>query len=836
EPEAFVTALAEAWTRGLPVTWDGLFGAARHVDLPTYPFQHRRYWLEPARPAVDAAGLGLATAGHPLLGAAVHLADDRLVLTGRLAADGHPWLADHAVAGTVLLPGTAFVELVLRAGEEAGCAVVEELTLEAPLALPERGAVQIQVEVGAPQESGARSVAVHARAEGTADVPWTRHASGSLAPGGPAPAAEDAAWPPPGAQPVDLAGFYEGLAAAGYTYGPAFRGLRAAWRLGDEILAEVVADDDHRAEAGEFGLHPALLDAALHGMLLDVPGGEDAALRLPFSWSGVRLYAEGATALRVRLQPVGGDTVRVNVADTAGLPVAAIEALSLLPVSAEQLERARAADNDSLFRVAWTPLTADHEPPRSWAVLGTPHSDDEAAATVYADLGALAAAVADGTPVPDNVLLPVPPRSSVVTAERVREETARLLTQVQRWLDEPAFDGARLVIVTHGAIAVRRGEDVSDLVHAGVWGLVRSAQAENPGRLVLVDVDTDAGAVDEDTPVIPAVATGEEQIAVRDGELLAPRLTRRTGSALLTLPDDVPWRLDTPGDGTLESLAPVPFPEAAAPLTGGQVRIAVRAAGLNFRDVLMALGMYPDTIVLGSEAAGVVTEVGPGVTDLAVGDRVMGMVPHSFAAVTVADARMVVRVPRGWSFEQAASVPAVFLTAYYALVDLAGLRRGERVLVHSAAGGVGMAAVQLARRLGAEVFGTASEGKWDVLRREARLEAAHYGSSRSTSFEERFKAATGGRGMDVILDCLAGELVDASLRLLPRGGRFVEMGKTDIRDPEQVARDHPGVAYRAFDLMEAGPERIGEMLRELVGLFEAGVLRPLPVRAWDVRR
>ncbi|MEH1102966.1 zinc-binding dehydrogenase, partial [Micromonospora sp. CPCC 205561] len=222
-------------------------------------------------------------------------------------------------------------------------------------------------------------------------------------------------------------------------------------------------------------------------------------------------------------------------------------------------------------------------------------------------------------------------------------------------------------------------------------------------------------------------------------------------------------------------------------LDAGQVRIAVRAAGVNFRDVLIGLGMYPDpAAVMGSEGAGVVVEVGPGVTDLAPGDRVMGMFELAFGPLAVAHRERVARMPAGWSFTQAASVPLVFLTAYYALRDLAGLRAGESVLIHNGAGGVGMAAIQLAHHLGATVHATASPRKWGVLRGLGVAEE-RIASSRTTEFEQVFGTATGGAGMDVVLDALAGEFVDASLRLLPRGGRFVEMGKADLRDPDAVA-------------------------------------------------
>ncbi|HEX8053261.1 MAG TPA: SDR family NAD(P)-dependent oxidoreductase, partial [Thermoleophilaceae bacterium] len=286
---------------------------------------------------------------------------------------------------------------------------------------------------------------------------------------------------------------------------------------------------------------------------------------------------------------------------------------------------------------------------------------------------------------------------------------------------------------------------------------------------------------------------------------------------------------------TLEDLALVPSDRGSVPLGEGEVRVAVRAAGLNFRDVLIALGIYPGDAPLGSEAAGVVLELGPGVEGFAPGDSVMGLIGDSFGTVAVTDHRTLVRIPRGWSFVEAASVPAVFLTAYFALVDLAEVKRGDRILIHAAAGGVGMAAVQLAHHLGAEVYATASPAKWDAVR-ELGIADDHIASSRDLGFRDRFLEATGGEGVDVVLDALAREFVDASLELLPRGGRFVEMGKADVRDPDEVARDHPGVRYRAFDLIEAGPERLQRMLGELVEMFDQGVLRHAPIRTWDVRR
>ncbi len=279
----------------------------------------------------------------------------------------------------------------------------------------------------------------------------------------------------------------------------------------------------------------------------------------------------------------------------------------------------------------------------------------------------------------------------------------------------------------------------------------------------------------------------------------------------------------------------MPAVDASRPLQAGEVRVGMRAAGLNFRDVLIALGMVPgreDGDLIGHEGAGVVLEVGPEVASLQVGDRVMGLFTGCFGPVAITDRRMLVQVPAGWTFAKAASVPLAFLTAYYGLVDLACLQAGERVLVHAAAGGVGMAAVQIATHLGAEVLATASPAKWGALR-ALGLAPEQIASSRDLGFAETFRQATAGEGVDVVLNSLAGQFVDASMRLLSGGGRFVEMGVTDLREQRELSREHPGVAYMAFDLLDAGPDRIQEMLLALVEMFDAGALAHLPVSAWE---
>ena len=408
-----------------------------------------------------------------------------------------------------------------------------------------------------------------------------------------------------------------------------------------------------------------------------------------------------------------------------------------------------------------------------------------------------------------------------------------VLGLLQGFLAVEGLGEARLVLVTRGALAVREGE-APDLLQAALPGLLRSACVEHPGRLSLIDVDASEASMGV---LVGALVSEEPEVALREGELLVPRLARPGSNGWLVPPaGEGPWHLDIDSPGTLESLALCGSPGVGEPLGAGEVRVAVRAAGLNFRDVVDSrLGVYPGEAPLGSEGAGVVVEVAADVRDLAVGDRVMGLIPYAFGPLAVSDRRVLVRVPEGWSYAEAASVPTVFLTAYYALVDLARVQRGESLLLHGAAGGVGMAALQIAAYMGVEVFATAHPSKWETLK-GLGVDDEHICSSRDVEFKEKFLETTGGRGVDVVLDSLVGEFVDASLGLLPRGGRFIEMGKADIREPGRVAVEYPGVSYRAFDLLEAGAERIQEMLAEVMGLFERGVLHHLPISRFDVRR
>lgn len=826
EVPSVLSAAGQLFTSGVPVDWLTVFAGsgANRVTLPTYPFQRRRFWETPgADGAADVVGLGLGATEHALLGAVVERPDSGgVVLTGRLSLADQPWLADHAVSGVVLFPGAGFVELVIRAGDEVGCGVIEELVLAAPLVLHPGLGVQVQVVVGPADEAGSRAVSVYSRGDHAQE--WLLHAMGTLGLSAAQASVDLSVWPPEGAQSVDISDGYERLAARGYAYGKAFQGLVSVWRRESELFAEVVAPVEAGVAVDGMGIHPAVLDAVLHALGLAI---ETSETMLPFCWRGVSLHAGGAGRVRARLASAGDDAISVEIADATGLPVLTVGALVTRAMTAEQMRAAvnaagRGSDQGPL-EVVWSPMPLSHD---------SIDQSDQAAVLSWEDFcvgdGAAAAANGDGGSAGDAAVVIWEFSSAAEdVVGSVYAATHAALQVLQSWLSRDR--AGTLVVLTHGAVGLT-GEDVSDLAAAAVWGMVRSAQAEQPDRIVLVDADTPVG---QWVDVAALAAVGESQLLVRGGVVHNARLA--PAAPLLGLPaQDSAWRLAAGGGGTLEDLVIQPCPEAQAPLQAGQVRVAVSAVGVNFRDVVAALGMYPGQAPpLGAEGAGVVIETGPEVAGVAVGDPVMGFLGGA-GPLAVVDQQLIAQMPQGWSFAEAAAVPVVFLTALFGLADLAEIKAGESVLIHAGTGGVGMAAVQLARHWGVEVFVTASRGKWDTLRAMG-FDDDHIGDSRTLEFEDKFLAVTEGRGVDVVLDSLAGEFVDASLRLLVRGGRFLEMGKTDIRDAQKIGSNYPGVWYRAFDLSEAGPVRMQAMLGEVRELFEANVLHRLPVTTWDVR-
>jgi len=539
EAEALISFAAEAHANGMSVAWRALLAGhgGRLVGLPSYPFQRRRFWHEPWTGGADLAGAGLRSADHPLLDAILPLAGDRgWTFTGRLSPSAHPWLSDHNVLGAAILPGSGFVELALAAGRELECDLLEELTLQAPLVLPEEGHVQLQLTVGEPDDSGRRALAVYSRAGMQSgdledEGEWVCHAEGVLLGielDSPDPALERLraeSWPPRGSEAIDVDSFYEGLTGIGLDYGPAFQNVEAAWRRGGEIFAEVALDRQHAEQAAHFGVHPALLDAALHaGMLGD--GGDlgEGQLLLPFSLQKVRLHRAQSTRLRVSIGSAGEQRTGLCALDEAGEPVLSIGSLVARPVDAERL-RSIGTRPEQLLRLGWEPVqltsvTAD--PPKlvafgELAGLGLDGKIEHR----YADLRELVEAIDAGEASPEAVVASatLDAHGELLQATHAGVQRMRLL--LQEWLSHRQLADLRLVLVTRGAMAVI-AEETPELVAASVWGLVRSAQSEHPGRFQLLDLDPASGGAE--LPWSALLALDEPQLALRQSVVHVPRL------------------------------------------------------------------------------------------------------------------------------------------------------------------------------------------------------------------------------------------------------------------------------------------------------------------------
>lgn len=828
ERSMLLESLGVLFRHGHPLDASRLFDHGRRaVPLPNYSWQRQKYWLEPpsaARPGAPSV--------QPLLGARVSSPMAAAAFESVWSLRDIPWLSDHRVAGRAVLPAAAFVELLRMAGDEHGAGAaceVHELVIQSPLVIPDREPQLVQVVLTDEGRHGAvYSRPLRVQAE---DV-WTPHASATLerARDTASDRIDVGAIRARCARAIDVESVYAACAGVGLEYGSGFRGLRSLSAGSREAFAEVELAGG--LDVAGFGLHPAILDAALQAAfaLLDEPLGREAWL--PFEVERYTLYRLGPRALVVQVQAASavsndGLLLDLTLAEPSGAIVARLSGLHLRRVDAAAVARAQIALTRAprLYGLEWREAalpTPARTLSKRWLIVSS--GDDVLAESVAArlrDLGASARWV-------ELKQLKSEPADHVVCVWGARGDAEAAMRAACAALDmvhavaekEPA---PHLWWVTRAAVAVELGDDVA-VAGASVWGVGRTLARERPElACTLLDLGPGTELVDV---LLGEVDAGdhEDQVAWRAGRRYVARLTR--APELPEVPASENYHLALERSGTLEGLS-LQSAERRAPLPG-EIELEVCASGLNFRDVMGALGMYPGELgALGSECAGVVTQLGRGVRNVALGDRVMALTTGSFSRYVTVDARLVAPVPEGLSFAQAATTPVAFLTAWYALHDLAQLRAGETLLIHAAAGGVGMAAVQVARYIGATVLATASPPKWDVVRSMGVTEVA---SSRDSNFAQQFRRPTAS--VDVVLNSLAHEFNDASLSLLSPGGRFVEMGKTDIRNPTDVVREYPGVRYTHFDLEDAGVERLAEMFAEICRAFASGQLMALPVRAF----
>ncbi len=895
--QEILASLASLYVQGVQVDWPR-FDAGyrrRRVVVPAYPFQRERYWTE-AAPSLARQRVAMESAGsHPLLGRRVRSALKEILFEQRLGAQTLPFLADHQVFGTVLFPATGYIEIAAAAAEEAlgpGRHTIENLSIADPLALTHDETVILQAAL-TPDGDGSAVFQLFSgdeAADGRVES-WRLHASAVVRRAG--DGGEQPQTPALDVMKrqcqvrVSIEDEYAALRAQGLEYGASFRGVTELWS-GDEATLGAV---DLPAVAGDpsaFHLHPALLDACLHviGPLLARLSDSAAGTHtyLPVTVDRVRVLRKpgrrvwsGATIRSTTAGPQETVVTDLSVFDETGELVATIEGLHLKRATREALRRAtQSSVSDWLYEIAWRPGAAPAASDRkvlagTWLVLsdGTSVSVETAqrlagqgARVIVAEPGSQYEVVSDthvrlnpvaredfdrlaretlaagGAPIAGVISLWSASRPAGETLNAIEDferlGCGGLLSLVQSFGQSTEANPPRLWIVTRGAQAVN-GPGASP-AHASVWGLARTIAAEYPDlKSVCIDLGDSPDERDGESLWREITAPdAESQVAVRQGQRYVARLTRSTPRKTAAASEsaaDRPVQLAITARGILDNLQIQPVERR--PPGPGEVEVRVAATGLNFRDVLNALGMYPgDPGALGNECAGTVTALGADVTGLKIGDDVVAMGAGTFSTFVTTTAAAVVVRPSNLTAEEAATIPITFLTAEWGLGRLAQLRRGEKVLIHAAAGGVGLAAVQLAQRAGAEVFATAGS-----VEKRAYLESlgvTHVMNSRSVEFAEQILAETAGEGVDVVLNSLNGEAIPASLRALRKGGCFLEIGKNGIWSAEDVAAARPDVRYFVMYLGDLEPATSQAMLSDLMGAFETGALRPLPLKTFPL--
>ena len=854
---SMLEAAARIYNAGARLNWPAVTGErAGHVALPVYPFQRTRFWVDETAQAAGVALDGTPT-GHPLLG--VRASTPLEIYAAELGVSVQPWTRDHRIFDHTPFPAAGFLELALAAAIQDGGpdTALENVTIGEGLLLPENGAVNIQVAVTR-DAAGRKTINIYSAAHSPdAPVEWRLHATAyatrvQLSSQAPAPDRQ-------GFRPISADSYYDRLANAGADYGAAFRGIRTIQRRGRTIEAEIAVPGGVRVEG--YRLHPALLDACFQAMGagMESEGAVEPSNDLYMPVGAKRYYVRrpGATAVTCRItvhSQEGDDTAEADfqIFDANGESVAEVigfETRRITRAALERLLRKKGPKADWHFDVEWLPGAPIDDPSQvagqNWLIFTDAGGAGDAFAAQLRAAGAsveliakpdildeseIASAVARAAsidrPLHGAVLLwPLDASAEVADLETIEAAHADQLTAALYALRAVADRAARVMVAMRGTQQVTATP--ADLVQAPVWAFAGVVASEHPAcGLIRIDLDPSSRAEDGDSLFAEACASDrEDRVAYRNGQRFVARL--RPGDQVPSAGERF-LQLEIPERGSVSNLILAPQERR---LPGpGEVEIRVYTTGLNFSDLLNVLGMARESgEALGAECAGVVTAIGPGVTRLAVGDDVVAMTRGSFATYVNASEANVVRKPVQITHQEAATIPVAFLTADYALRVLAGIKPGDRVLIHSVTGGVGMAAAQIALRAGAIIFGTAgSPAKRELAK---RLGIHHVSDSRSVDFVQEILRETGGEGVDIVLNSLTGEFIPASLGLLAPGGSFVEIGKTDVWAPESVAENYPGIHYHLFDLNEiaaAEPELIRSILESILNDMDGDALRPLP--------
>ncbi|PZD73142.1 6-deoxyerythronolide-B synthase EryA2, modules 3and 4 [Acaryochloris thomasi RCC1774] len=871
--ETILHSLGQLYIRGVAINWENVDQGFEHyrVSLPTYPFQRQRYWLDPP----PAQALLRTTARHPLLGQKISTPLQQILYQAQISPEQSSYLQDHQVNTTAIFPGAAFLEIALAAG-------VESPNLDLPLtvqtvameqALPLIGTVNVQTilqqtETGLTFEIFSQN--------SRADAAWQRHCTGSISQTTPLSEPvidlEDLRRQFP--QERAVSSHYQACQTRSLNYGPQFQAITKLWIKPSAALAKVQLPT--ALSASNYCLHPVLLDACCQAIFAALPesdtstllpiGLDSLTLHCPASdclWSHVQLHsvAETVTADLMLYRPDGQ-----RVATVTGLTAKRTNLQAVLGMEPQ-------AWQNWLYQVDWREQSGQLEPtvmePGQWLIFADQGGVGQRLAHQLAQRQQHVILVSPDPQESGSVhqLDPQDPQAlrhlletlqslpltlqgvihlwslDAVNAEKddaaisatIQQNCGSALHLIQRLLQAPS----RLWLVTRGTQRVNDERlDCSALSQAPLWGLTKTLMLEHPEFPAAVIDLAPQPTVDEHQALWSEILISEPevQVALRGDQRFVARLAPVTVESAhrqqkQTLQASVSSQLVIPERGTLENLRWQP--QTRRRPQAGEVEIRVRATGLNFRDVLNVLDLYPGNPgPLGLECAGDIIAIGAGVSGHQIGDSVVAIATPAFSQH--ATTSIFAPKPTSLSYAEAATIPVAFMTAHYALNHLAKIGPNDRILIHSAAGGVGQAAVQIAQQAGAEIFATASEGKWEWLRSQG---IQHIFNSRTLDFAEEIQAITGKEGVTITLNSLTGKFIPHSLSIT--SDHFLEIGKQGIWKPKNVCKNWPHLTYSIVDLMqtmEKEPEQVQSLIKAVMEQFQAGELKPLPYKSFSAAK
>ncbi|NJK62260.1 MAG: SDR family NAD(P)-dependent oxidoreductase [Synechococcaceae cyanobacterium SM2_3_1] len=907
--EQMLPSLGQLYGEGMEINWrevDRDCGGHIVADLPTYPFQRQRYWVEPSPKRQQLAPIFPDGGAHPLLGQKLNLPGQirETIFEITLSPDQPSYLRDHRVFEHVVFPGAGYVEMALAAGNtllQQEALALEDFSLERPLILASQSATLVQI-ILTPAQDQSHAIEICSLAltsTATGDPPRTVHARGrvmqtdDLVP-------DPWTWNQP-TQAFDLSTYYKKAHSLGMKFGSEFRVIQAAGIENGVGYAQLQLPVSSGRSDQSYLLHPLLLDACfqLTGLTLATlveAETTDASLYLPVGIERLHLYRKTSQQLWAKVRPQSLYTpiqkFDIDLADPSGVQVARIEGLSMRRTTPAALQRSlQIRRRDWFYRLFWQ---RQPQPPveeekgaataagEYWLIFTSSSERDLLLAQHLTQRGYTWIYVSPGPAFQELSeteyhLNPLDPdhfqqllRSLLVkdqklagilhlwalhaysqpldleTLQRVQELGCASVLHLVQALDQMAMPTpVPLWLVTKGAQAITSEREAVQVQQSPLWGLARVIRLEMPHlHGCILDLDPQAVPV-EDAEVLVAElfsTPSEDQLAYRQQQRYVARLIRdqahsQMDPGLLALPPH-PFQLRISKPGLLDQLQFYPMQRKAP--AAQEVEVQVRAVGLNFRDVLHALGMMPEPNLVptfGFECAGVITRVGDQIRHLVEGDEVLVvLIGDAFSSYVTPRAEAVIKKPQHCNFTEAATLPLVFLTVYYGLVELAHLKKGEKILIHAAAGGIGQAAIQLAHALGAEVYATASPSKWAFLR---SMGVNHIMNSRTLDFAKELRSLTAGAGVDVVLNSLNGEFIPTSLQVLASGGRFVELGKLGIWSAANVQQLRPDIAYFPFDLgdvAQADPALVPRLFAALSPLWQDGTLQPIRHQVYDLVR